>query len=135
MTTLDLRAPSIKIKFDKGKDLTPIFYYLGPNNEVIDLSSYSARMQAKYTYTQSVPTLTLDTLLLGGLAIVTGTATLDDGSTVAGAYGVQLLITDTQTAALTSNTPLLFDIELVSGTEVVYPFMKGTLIPYEEVTV
>ena len=135
MATLDLRAPRITIKFDKGKDLTPIFYYLAPDNSIVNLSSYTARMQARLTYSQAVPTWSLDTALLGGLAIVTGTATLEDGTTVAGAYGVQLLITDIQTAALTTDTPLLFDIELISGTGVVLPFLKGTLLPSAEVTI
>jgi hypothetical protein len=134
MSKLDLRAPSITIKFDKGKDLTPIFYYLAPDDTIINLSTYSARMQAKLDYAQTVPTWDLDTELKGGLDIVTGTAVLDDGTLIPGAYGIQMLITDTQTAALTSDIPLYFDIELVGG-GLVLPFLKGMLIPYAEVTI
>jgi hypothetical protein len=134
MATLDLRAPSITIKFDKGKDLNPIFYYLSPTNSVINLTGYHARMQVRLTY-GSTPIWDLDDQTKGGLQIVTGTAQLDDGTLVPGAYGIKLLVTDTQTAALTSDVALLFDIELIDTSTTVLPFIKGILLPSPEVTI
>jgi hypothetical protein len=134
MATLDLRAPAITIKFDKGKDLNPIFYYLSPTNSVINLTGYHARMQVRLTY-GSTPIWDLDDQTKGGLQIVTGTAQLDDGTLVPGAYGIKLLVTDTQTAALTSDVALLFDIELIDTSTTVLPFIKGILLPSPEVTI
>ena len=133
MATLDLRAPSITIKFDKGKDISPIFYYLSPTSAIIDLTNYHCRMQAKVDYL-STPTLDLDDQLKGGLSIVTGTAVLDNGTSIPGAYGVKLSLTAAQTALLVTDLPLLFDIELVDPVNNTLPFLKGILLPSAEVT-
>jgi hypothetical protein len=133
MPTLDLRAPSVTIKFDKGKDLTPTFYYLSPSNTIINLTGYHARMQVRISYSSS-PILDLDDQTKGGLEIITGTANLSDGSEVVGAYGIKLLITDTQTASLSADTTYLFDIELIDPSTQILPFVKGVLLPSEEVT-
>jgi hypothetical protein len=135
MATIDLRAPSITIKFDKGKTLNPIFFYLDKNNAVIDISAYSARMQAKLNVTDTTAVWDFNTGLLGGLDIVQGTATLENGTTVANAWGVQILATAVLTAALATDIPLYFDIELIDTALTVLPFMKGVLLPSAEITI
>ena len=134
---LDLRAPSISIKFDKGKNLNPIFYYLSPTNTVVDLTGYTARMMARLAYTDPLPitgwSFTTEGSAGSKLTITTGTATLSDGTTVSGAYGIKLDISAVITAAITFSSAL-FDIELIDTSGVVLPFIKGTLTPYPEVT-
>ena len=136
-TVLDLRAPSISIKFDKGKNLRPIFYYLSPSSTVINLTGYTARMMARLAYSDATPitgwSFTTEGVAGSKLEVVTGTATLSDGTEVAGAYGIQLDISAIITAA-SSFATALFDIELINTTSVVLPFIKGTLTPYDEVT-
>lgn len=131
-TTLDLRAPSVAIKFDQGKTLKPIFYYLSPTNAVINLAGYTARMAVRETIESATVIWTLTTEN-NGLSIVTGTATLSDGTTVANAQGIKLNITGAQTAAATFSTAV-FDIELIEPGGDVLPFIKGTLSLYSEVT-
>ena len=132
MTTLDLKAPSIAIKFDKGKTLKPVFYYLSPTNTVIDLEGYTARMQVRLNYDSETPLWDLTTEN-DGLEIVTGTATLADGTTIANAQGVKLNVTATQTAEIAWDKAV-FDIELIEPGLDVLPFIKGTLTPSPEVT-
>jgi hypothetical protein len=133
MATLDLKAPSINIRFDKGKTLKPIFYYLSPTHTVIDLNGYKARMQVRLDYLSADPAIWDLTTENSGLDIVTGTAILEDGTTVASAQGIKLNITDAQTAAVTWDSAV-FDIELIEPGLDVLPFVKGTLKPYPEVT-
>jgi hypothetical protein len=130
--TLDLKAPSINIRFDKGKTLKPVFYYLSPTNTVIDLDGYTARMQVRLT-NDTATTIWDLTTENSGLDIVTGTATLADGTTVANAQGIKLNVTATQTAAVTWEKAV-FDIELIEPLLDVLPFIKGTLTPSPEVT-
>lgn len=132
-TTLDLKAPSINIRFDKGKTLKPVFYYLSPANAVIDLTGYTARMQVRLDTTSVDPPIWDLTTENAGLAIVTGTATLADGTTVLLAQGIKLNVTATQTAAVTWDKAI-FDIELIEPGLDVLPFIKGTLTPSPEVT-
>jgi hypothetical protein len=131
-TVLDLKAPSINIRFDKGKTLKPVFYYLSPTNTVIDLDGYTARMQVRLT-NDTATTIWDLTTENNGLDIVTGTATLADGTTVANAQGIKLNVTATQTAAVTWEKAV-FDIELIEPLLDVLPFIKGTLTPSPEVT-
>ena len=129
---LDLKAPQIAIRFDKGKTLKPVFYYLTPANAVINLAGYKARMQVRLTV-DSTTTLWDLTTENAGLSIVTGTATLADGTTVASAQGVKLNVTAAQTA-LVDWSKAVFDIELIEPGLDVLPFVKGTLTPASEVT-
>jgi hypothetical protein len=130
--TLDLRAPFLIIKFDKGKTLKPVFYCLGSDNSVVNLTGYTARMQARINSDDASTVLSLTTEN-SGLSIVTGTATLSSGATVANSYGVKLNVDDSVTAAITWGNAY-FDIELIDTSGDVLPFVKGQLIPYAEVT-
>jgi hypothetical protein len=132
MPILDLRPPSLIIKFDKGKTIKPVLYCLTLANTPIDLGGYKARMQARLSAdtTDFIWDLTTEN---SGLAIVTGTAHLDDGTTVSNAQGIQLAISAEQTAAVTWKKAV-YDIELIEPGGDVVPFIKGTLTPFSEVT-
>lgn len=132
-TTLDLRAQPISIKFDKGKTLNPILYYLTPDNEVINLTGWSARMKARLEYTSPSEITGWSFSTPTTLSVVTGTAITSEGVEVPGAYGIQLHISDILTAAV-SWERAVFDIELIDLSSIVIPFVKGTLIPYPEAT-
>lgn len=132
MATLDLRAPSIVIKFDKGKTLKPIFYYVSPENTVIDLTGYTARMQVRISLADPLPVWDLTTEN-GGLSLVTGTALIPGSAPVVGAHGIQTNITEEQTEAATWDRAI-FDIELIAPSGDVLPFLKGTLVATSEVT-
>jgi|GEM_PF-2946003 len=132
--TLDLRAPSIIVKFDKGKTFAPIFYYLAPDYSVINIASWTARMQARSTVNAATVLAGFDlTTENGGLAIVTGDCSPEDGITVTGAYGIQVNVAAATTAAI-EWTGATFDIELIGPSGAVYPFIKGTLVPDSETT-
>lgn len=126
--TLDLRAPSINIKFDKGKTLNPVFFYYNEDGTVVNLTGYTARMQARETIDAATTVLDLTTEN-GGLSIVNQT----DPNTELLAYGVKLNVTATTTAAI-AWTSAVFDIELITPSAVVLPLVKGNLIPTNEVT-
>ena len=146
MTTLNLRPPKLNIRFNKGTSISHAFFYVDKDYLPINISTYSAYMQARLSYTSLLPTLDLDTLTKGGLSIVQATTTLDDyliipgekviftGKVIPNCYGIKLDLTSTQTALLTPEIPLLYDIELVSTTPLTFPFLMGTLLPYNEVT-
>ena len=129
---LDLRAPQIAIRFDKGKTLKPIFYFLGPAYEVINLTGYHARMQARVKVDDGSPVLDLSTDT-AGLDIIIGTATVPGRAPITNAQGVQLNVTDAQTAAFTWQKAF-FDIELIEPGGTVLPFIKGILMLDYEVT-
>lgn len=133
MATLDLRAPSISIKFDKGKTLDPIFYYLSSTSTVINLSGYKARMVTWPTTTDVTPITGFSVTTEGAegskLTVVQGTATLADGTTVAGAWGIQIDIAAAITEAAEFTTAL-FEIELIVPVTLdVLPLVKGSLRP------
>ncbi|UOF79343.1 hypothetical protein [Caudoviricetes sp.] len=131
-TNLDLRAIPVKIKFDKGKTLNPTFFYLSPSFTVIDLTGYTARMQVRLAYSDVSPLFDLTTAN-GGLVLVVGTATLDNGTQVPNAHGVKFVLTSAQTTTI-GFSEAIFDIELIKPGGDVLPFIKGTLTPFEEVT-
>jgi len=132
--TLDLRAPSIVVKFDKGKTFAPIFYYLAPDYSVINITGWTARMQARATVNAATVLSGFDlNTENSGLAIVTGDCSPEDGVNVTGAYGVQVNVSATTTAAI-DWASATFDIELIGPSGAVYPFIKGTLTPDNETT-
>ena len=125
--TIDLRAPSVTIKFNKGKTLKPVFFYLSPHNAVINLTGYKARMFVYLNDEATTPIWELTTEN-NGLVITQGTAELADGTQIANAYGVKPQITATQTSAVTW-TSAQFYIELIEPGNDVLPFLMGTLTP------
>lgn len=132
MEILDLRSPSITVKFNKGATLNPVFFYLTKDAQPIDLTGYTARMQARANPNDVDPiaelTLTTEN---AGLAIVTGTATLPTGS-VANAQGVQLNVPASVTTAFTFRTAV-FGIELIAPNGIVTTLVSGRLEPEMEI--
>jgi hypothetical protein len=134
MAVLDLRAPKITIKFDKGNHLQPVFFYLNKDFSVIDITGYTARSQTRLTNTSPVLTDWDLTTQNGGLVLVVRDYLDDDGQIItANAHGVQFNILDTITAAITWESAV-FDIELIDQGGVVLPFIKGDWQPDEEQT-
>lgn len=132
---LDLRAPEYLLLFDKGKTLDPIFFYYAPDFSVINLTGWTARMQARATIDGSTVLTGFDlTTENDGLAIVTGDCELEkEEITIVDCYGVQLNVSATVTAAIAWTTAY-FDLELVTPSGKVLPFVKGTLQAENEVT-
>jgi len=85
----------------------------------VDLTGYTARMQIRERLEDSTTIAELTTenskIVLGGVA---GT--------------IQLLLTDTETSAITTNG--VYDLELISGGGVVTRLMQGKTILSKEVT-
>lgn len=136
---LDLRAPKLKIKFDKGVTVRPVFYYLDDSNAVVDLTDYTAVMEIYLLYTDTVPEITLTTendgleVVQNDITIYAGTelengTTLQDDLLVTGAYGVKLNLTADVTANLTWTTAV-FHLSLIDSLGDIVPFIKGTLLP------
>lgn len=133
-TVLDLRATRMTIKFDKGKTFDPVFYYYAPDYSVIDLTGWTARMQARLTLdaVTALPGFDLTTEN-GGLKIVIGTVSPEEDVFIDNAYGVEVNILPEVTAAF-GWTSAVFDLELVSPGGKVRPFIKGTLLADDEAT-
>lgn len=128
MQVLDLRPPSITIKFSKGSTLDPIFFYLGKDNTVIDMTWYTARFQARLTPSSETVLTGFDlTTENGGLAIVTGDAETPEGIIV-GAQGVRLNIPPSVLSTVTART-LVFGVEVTSPSGKVVELVTGTLEP------
>ena len=136
---LDLRAPKLKVRFDKGVTVKPIFYYLDDSNAVVDLTDYTAIMEIYLLYTDAVPEITLTTEN-DGLDLVQGTARIKSGTTlidgsvlqddllVPNAWGVKLNLTADVTADLEWTTAV-FHLNLIEPLGDIIPFMKGILLP------
>lgn len=126
---LDLSAPSLDIRFTKGKYYQFTLYYLAPDRSIINLTGHTARMQARSNFTTNAIlngwNLTTEN---GGLAIVTGTATFNDGSPpVVGAYGVRVTLSSTVTSG--SNwLKAIYEIDLINPSTQVLPFIQGELL-------
>jgi hypothetical protein len=146
LTTIDLRPPKLDIKFNVGSSISHTFFYVDSSYTPINISAWAAYMQARLSYTTTAKALDLDTLFKGGLSVVQATTSLTDllvipgekviysGLVIPNCYGIKLDITSTQTALLTPEVSLVYDIELVSTTPLTYAFLRGSLIPYYEVT-
>jgi len=126
--TLNLNPPELTITFTKGKTFNPIFYYLDKDNGVVDLTGYTARMQAR-----------VDDVLLpdwdlttenGKLTIVIGDTEVGE-EVIVNAQGIQVHVTDSVTAAITWELAC-YEMELIDPSLKVLPYIKGTLVPQDE---
>jgi len=152
MALLDLTPPELIIRFSRGKTFRPIFWYLDENNSPINLTGFTARMQARVDIDDALPITGWDlTTENGGIAIVTQASyTLEAGTTVivggemvelttdlvlTNPYGIQPLVAASVTVD-TSWDSAVFDIEVIepSPSLAVLPFIQGVLEPKAEVT-
>ena len=126
--TLNLKPPELNIEFAKGKTFDPILYYLDKDNGVVDLTGYTARMQAREHDTLLVDwDLTTEN---GGLSLVVGDTEVG-GEVIIDAHGIQINVSDAITEAITW-TYACYEIELIDPSAKVLPFIKGQLLPSEE---
>lgn len=135
MATLHIAAQKMNIELDKGATFDPIFWVLDSNNAVIDLTSFGAVMQFKEDYSDVVPLFDL-TVANGLITIVTtATLTIEAGTvingvelstdlTVSNAYGVQPLLTATETSSITQDC-LVYALDLIDADSKTRPYLKG----------
>lgn len=133
MQVLDLRPPNITVKFTKGATLNPIFFYLGKNNAVVDMTGYTAHFQARLspTATEVLPGFDLTTEN-GGLIIVTDTAEDARGNPIPNAQGVQLNVPSSVTTAINFRKAV-YGLEITSPIGITSTLVMGTLEPDIEV--
>jgi hypothetical protein len=133
MQVLDLRPPNITIKFTKGATLNPIFFYLGKNNSVIDMTGYTAQFQARLNPTaeEVLPGFDLTTVN-GGLVIVTADAEDAKGIMIPQAQGVQLNVPSSVTSAIAFRKAI-FGLEVTSPNGITSTLVVGILEPNLEV--
>ena len=130
---LDLTPGVVDIKFQCGSTFFPIFFYLAPDYSVINISAYTAKMSARESAASEAALDGWDlTTENDGLAIVQGNATLEDGTVVTGAWGVQANVPADVTAAVTWASAV-YDCDLLNGT-VNIPLVKGKLFATAEIT-
>jgi hypothetical protein len=110
-----------------------VFYYLGDNNSIIDLTGYSARCQARITSQDASPLTGFDlSTANGGLLIVTGTAPTPFGN-IPNAQGIQMIVPSVVTSAITWGKAL-YSIHLIAPDLSVIPMVSGLLLPQVDVT-
>lgn len=113
-------AAQYDFTIEQGTTVAKVFTYKDDSNANIDLTGYTARMQARATIDASSPLIDL--------------TTENGGITLGGAAGtVTINISATETAAYTFTTAV-YDLELVSAGGVVTRLLKGTITLDKEVT-
>jgi len=133
VNVLDLTPAYFQIVFFKGSNLNPIFFCLDDDLTVIDLTEYSAQMQARLKDDDDEVLTGFDlTTANGGLEIVQTDVTLADGTLVEQAWGVALKVSYTVTQAI-DWTKALFSID-IENDGVVTPIAMGELLPKEQAT-
>lgn len=115
-----MKAAKIDLVIPKGTTYRKTFYWKDSTKTPIDLSSYTARLQAKKTY-RSTSTI-LDLTTTNGGVIITAL----EGKIV-------LYISDTDTTAI-AESDAVYDLELISGSGDVIRLMEGTVTFLPEVT-
>jgi hypothetical protein len=116
-------AATLALSVEQGTTYDVTITFKDGAGALVNLTSYTARMDWRTTITQTVPAITLNTtngrLTLGGAA---GT--------------IRLFLTDSETAALgtTSGASYVYDLELISGGGIVTRLLKGTVTVDPEVT-
>lgn len=113
-------AATYNMTIEQGTTVAVDFQYRTTAGVVIDLTNYTARMQARPTVSSSV--VVLDATTENGLLTVTG----NTGT-------VTLGLTATQSAALDFGTAV-YDLEIVSQAGLVTRLVQGSLTLSREVT-
>ena len=142
---LDLTPSALNIRFQRGSNFCPLFFYLGPDLSVISLANAGAKMQAKLTYADTTPLVGWDlTTANGGLLIVQGSVTvpagtvLPDGTatdtarTITGAWAVQPFVLPAVTAAAAWDAAF-YDCDIILDS-VNIPLVRGKLTATPELT-
>lgn len=113
-------APGLlNLTFSQGATWKLSMAYNNSDGVPIDLSNYTARMQARTTYTAATAALTL---------------TNGSGITLGGTAGSIDLLVPASTTATIGAAQYVYDMELVSASNEVTRLIEGTLIVTPEVT-
>lgn len=113
-------AATYNFSIDQGTTVSIQWAYRTAANAVIDLTSYTARLQARPTVSSAVTVM--DCTTANGQLVVTGATGV-----------VTLSLTATQSAALDFNSAV-YDLEIVSPAGVVTRLVQGTITLSREVT-
>jgi hypothetical protein len=104
----------------QGANLSQVFTWQDSNQTPVNLTGYTARMQARTSIEAPTPFIDL--------------TNANGGVTLGGSAGtVTVTMTATQTAAITE-TVGIYDLELVSPGGIVTRFLQGTVVISREVT-
>lgn len=104
----------------QGATFQKVITWKDENGVAINLTGYTARMQARVEYESAAPFINL--------------TTENGGITLGGAAGtITLSISATATAAITQERGY-WDIELISGSGIVYRLLQGNVSVSKEVT-
>lgn len=137
MALLDLTAPKLDFKVDKGHDFDPVLWVLDENNAPINLTGYEGNMQIKVNYSDVTPLFNL-TVANAGLTISgPSTITVKAGNTlngvvlavdtvIAGAYGLRPHISGALMSAIVPNE-LVHYIDLIEPGGRTLPYAKGKI--------
>jgi hypothetical protein len=113
-------ASTYNIIIDQGATYTLAISYKDSNGAAINLTNYTAAMQLRSTYTSVDAVLSL--------------SSPSNGIVITGATGlISITITDTQTAALSSNN-FVYDLEITSSSNVKTRLIQGIVTISPEVT-
>lgn len=103
----------------QGTTFNPVLTWKNEDNTLVNLTSYTARMQGRSTVNSPVTLFSL--------------TTENGGITLGGAAGtISLLMTAAQTTALIANG--VYDLELISAGGIVTRLLQGTITLSAEVT-
>lgn len=137
MSELDLTAPRLDFKVDKGHNFDPVLWVLDEDNAPIDLSGYEANMQIKESYADIEPLFNLTVANLGVTIVGPSSVTIKAGKelngvvltspvTVTGVYGLQPHISAAQMSAVVPNS-LVHYVDLIEPIGRVLPYAKGKI--------
>lgn len=113
-------AATYNFTIDQGTTVSVQWAYRTAANAVIDLTSYTARLQARPTVSSAVTVM--DATTANGQLVITGATGV-----------VTLSLTATQSSALDFNSAV-YDLEIVSPAGVVTRLVQGTVTLSREVT-
>jgi hypothetical protein len=113
-------APGLlNLTFSQGATWKLLLRYTNDTGNPIDLTNYTARMQARTTYEAGTPTLSL----------ANGT-----GITLGGTAGTISLLVAASTTATIGAAQYVYDLEIESNSNEVTRVVEGTLVVTPEVT-
>lgn len=108
-------AVKLNLTIEQGETFQRTFNIKDSNNDALDMSGYLARMQVRAKYTSESPLIDVDSASKGGITI--------HPSSVVGR--IDILVSDTVTAALPAPQVGVWDLEVVDGSDVVSKLLKG----------
>lgn len=120
---LDLQSPVVDIKFDKGKTVDLEIFYYDDNGGVVDLSNFSAKLQAKPSFYAANPLYGFDlSTFTSGITLVQKA----DPTTGLTAWAVSVSIPASVTKDIQWTTAV-YELEVIDPSGKVKGVCKGTL--------